>query len=140
MSQEGTSVIPSNPSGDDIHAVLGTQSCEEIAATFALIGDKWSMMIVICLAAGPCRFNNLKRQIGGITQRMLTLTLRKLERHGLVSRTVHSTVPPTVEYALTPLGASLQQPIQSLGLWVLENLQDMKRAQNDFDAGIPKST
>ena len=133
-------MIPANLSGDDVHAVLGTQSCEEIAATFALIGDKWSMMIVIYLAAGPCRFNALKRQIGGITQRMLTLTLRKLERQGLVSRTVHSTVPPTVEYALTPLGVSLQQPIESVGLWALENLQDMKRAQNDFDAKTPEST
>lgn len=131
------SVKPAALSAEDVHAMLGTQPCEEIAATFSLVGDKWSMMVVIYLSGGPRRFNALKRQIGGITQRMLTLTLRKLERQGLVSRNVFPTVPPQVEYALTPLGQSLRAPVQMLGLWVLEHHDELQRARHAYDAGNP---
>jgi len=127
--QEGTKMIPAA----DLAKILHSQPCEEIAATLALVGDKWSVLIVMYLAAGPTRFNELKRQIGGITQRMLTLTLRKLEREGLVSRTVHPEVPPKVEYALTALGHSLREPVQSLGLWVLQHQTELKLARAQFD-------
>lgn len=127
-------MIPPALSVEDVQALLHTQPCEEIGSTLALVGDKWSMMIVIYLATGPCRFNQLKRQIGGITQRMLTLTLRKLERQGLVTRTVHPTIPPQVEYALTPLGQSLREPVQILGQWVLEHQDELQRSRREYDA------
>lgn len=79
--QEGTKLIPA----EDVQDILHSYPCEEVAATLSLVGDKWSILIVMYLSTGPCRFNELKRKIGGITQRMLTLTLRKLEREGLGS-------------------------------------------------------
>lgn len=118
---------------EDLEKILHSHPCEEIAATLSLVGDKWSVMIVMYLAAGPTRFNELKRKIGGITQRMLTLTLRKLEREGLVSRTVHPEVPPRVEYALTELGQSLREPVQGLGMWVLQHQSELKQARARFD-------
>lgn len=136
--QEGTFMIPAKMSGEEVQALIHSQPCEQVAATFSLVGDKWSTMIVIYLSTGPCRFNHLKRQIGGITQRMLTLTLRKLEREGLVVRTVYPTVPPQVEYALTPLGESLREPIQNLGRWVIENQPELERARREYDASNTK--
>lgn len=133
-------VIPAAMSPEDVQALLHTHPCEEIAATFSLVGDKWSMMIVIYLATGPCRFNQLKRQIGGVTQRMLTLTLRKLERQGLVNRTVHPTIPPQVEYSLSALGQSLRGAVQVLGLWVLENQAKLENARKTYDATIHESS
>ena len=132
--QEGTFLIPENASSEDVQELLQKQPCEGIAPILSLVGDKWSMLIVMYLATGPRRFNQLKRTIGGITQRMLTLNLRKLERHGILSRTVHPTVPPEVEYALTPLGYSLRGPVLSLGLWVLENKPELQRAQRAYDS------
>ena len=126
-------MIPADLSAEDVQEMLHTQPCAEIAATLSTVGDKWSVIIVMYLATGPCRFNDLKRRIGGITQRMLTLALRKLERQGLVSRTVYPTVPPKVEYALTPLGYSLLEPVQSLGLWVLQHHAELKRARERYD-------
>ena len=131
-------MIPARLSPEEVQAMLHTHPCEETAATLSLVGDKWSMMIVMYLATGPCRFNDLKRRIGGITQRMLTLTLRKLERQGLVSRTTHPTIPPKVEYALTPLGNSLCEPVQFLGLWVLENQAALQRAKDQYDAAYDR--
>src|SRR5437879_3268476 len=81
------------------------------------LGDAWSFLVVIHLGSGPQRFNALKRNIGGISQRMLTLTLRKLERDGLVSRLVRPTTPPQVQYELTELGRSLGKPINALTEW-----------------------
>lgn len=134
MAQEGTHLIPATLSPEEIQVHLHTQPCEEIAGTLSLVGDKWSMLVVMYLAAGPCRFNELRRRIGGVSQRMLTLTLRKLERHGLVNRTVHPTVPPHVTYALTPLGQSLREPVQALGMWVLRNRDRLREARHDYDA------
>ena len=88
--------------------------CERVAPVLARIGDKWAVLVVVLLADGPVRFNELKRRIGVISQRMLTFTLRGLERDGLVTRTVFASVPPKVEYALTPLGQSLLEPISHL--------------------------
>ena len=85
------------------------------------------------LANGPCRFNEIKRMVGGISQRMLTLTLRGLERDGLVTRTVYPTIPPRVDYELTELGHSLKAPVQQLGSWAFENLPQIQNAREKFD-------
>jgi DNA-binding HxlR family transcriptional regulator len=108
--------------------------CQAIAPIFARIGDKWSMLVVLILANGPRRFNELKRAVSGISQRMLTLTLRGLERDGLVSRTVFPTIPPRVDYELTPLGHSMREPVIQLGEWVSGHLAEIERARVAFDA------
>src|SRR3989337_2399464 len=88
---------------------LKAAGCRNVTPVLHRIGAKWSVLIVMILARAPHRFNELKREIDGISQRMLTLTLRGLERDGLVSRTVYPVVPPRVAYKLTPLGATLHQ-------------------------------
>ncbi|MEH6663923.1 MAG: helix-turn-helix domain-containing protein [Brevundimonas sp.] len=100
----------------------------------ARVGDKWSVLIVMVLADGPKRFSDLRRSIDGISQRMLTLTLRGLERDGLVSRTVLPTKPPRVDYELTPLGHSLREPVAALGQWAIANRQGVDAARRRFDA------
>ena len=97
------------------------------------IGDKWSVLIISRLGEGPRRFNEIKRMIGGISQRMLTLTLRNLERDGLVSRTVTPTVPPRVDYALTDLGRDLLIPVAALGEWALQHTSCIEAARARFD-------
>jgi len=89
------------------------------------------------LAGGPCRFNALKRMVDGISQRMLTLTLRGLERDGLVTRTVFPTVPPRVDYALTELGQSLCEPVIALGAWATDHRAEIDAARAAFDARDP---
>ena len=108
--------------------------CQAIAPIFARIGDKWSMLVILILATGPRRFNELKRAVSGISQRMLTLTLRGLERDGLVSRTVFPTIPPRVDYELTPLGHSMREPVIQLGDWASSHLAEIKRAREAFDS------
>lgn len=98
------------------------------------IGDTWSLLVVIGLQEGPVRFNALRRSIEGISQRMLTVTLRSLERDGLVARTVKPTTPPEVDYALTDLGRSIAAPIGALGAWAAENRDRMRAARIAFDA------
>jgi DNA-binding HxlR family transcriptional regulator len=98
------------------------------------VGDKWSVLIVQLLAGGPKRFSDLRRAIEGISQRMLTLTLKGLERDGLVTRTVFPTVPPRVEYELTDLGCTLRKPIQTLAKWAQENREQIQVARNRYDA------
>jgi DNA-binding HxlR family transcriptional regulator len=110
-----------------------TEDCRAISAVLARVGDKWSVLVVSRLGGGPRRFSELKREIGGISQRMLTLTLRGLERDGLVTRTVFPTVPPHVDYALTPLGSSLLEPVSALGLWARQNMARIVAAQEKFD-------
>ena len=97
------------------------------------IGDKWSVMVVGYLKRKTMRFNELRHAIGGISQRMLTLTLRNLERDGLVSRTVTPTVPPRVDYALTPLGSSLREPVDALGDWAVAHREAIAAARVRFD-------
>jgi DNA-binding HxlR family transcriptional regulator len=108
-------------------------SCAAVSGVLSRIGDKWSVLIVMLLAGGPKRFNQLRRTIGGISQRMLTLTLRGLERDGLVTRTVFPTIPPRVDYELTPLGHSLRVPVQALGAWAFEHQPTIAKAREDFD-------
>src|SRR5262249_42150478 len=91
------------------------------------VGDKWTVLVVSTLGDGPKRFNELRRALGSISQRMLTLTLRCLERDGLVTRTVFPTIPPRVDYALTKLGHSLLEPVSSLGLWARRGGDAMPR-------------
>jgi DNA-binding HxlR family transcriptional regulator len=111
--------------------------CRAIGDVLARVGDKWSVLVVTRLGDGPKRFNELKRSIGGISQRMLTLTLRGLERDGLVTRTVFPTIPPRVDYALTPLGRDLLQPVSALGAWAIRNQAKIARAREKFDgAGV----
>ncbi|PWK67580.1 helix-turn-helix domain-containing protein [Aminobacter sp. AP02] len=97
------------------------------------VGDTWSILVIINLQEQPVRFNALKRSIEGISQRMLTVTLRSLERDGLVTRTVRPTTPPEVEYGLTELGQSIAVPISSLGSWAASNRDSMRRAREAFD-------
>ena len=97
-------------------------ACKEINQMLGRLGDKWTVMTITMLVQQPRRFNELKRLIGGISQQMLTRTLRSLESDGLVSRQVHPTIPPQVEYSLTPLGHSLAQPLLALSTWVLDNM------------------
>ena len=107
--------------------------CRAVSDVLARVGDKWSVLVVTRLGERTLRFNELRRTIGGISQRMLTLTLRGLERDGLVTRTVFPTIPPRVDYALTPLGRDLLQPVSALGAWALRNQAKIARAREQFD-------
>lgn len=111
-----------------------SHDCRAISGILARIGDKWSVLIITRLGEGPRRFNEIKRMIGGISQRMLTLTLRNLERDGLVSRTVTPTVPPRVDYELTELGRDLLGPISALGDWAIRHQACILAARAQFDA------
>ena len=99
----------------------------------ARIGDKWSVLVVMSLADDTFRFNELKRLIDGISQRMLTLTLRGLERDGLVERPFYPTIPPKVSYALTELGRSLREPVGALGQWAIEHRGTVERSRHLYD-------
>jgi DNA-binding HxlR family transcriptional regulator len=116
-----------------------TSDCKAVSGVLARVGDKWSVLIVMRLGAAPRRFNELKREIGGISQRMLTLTLRGLERDGLVTRTVFPTIPPRVDYELTTLGRSLLEPVRALGDWALKNIGKIDAARAKFDASNQKA-
>ena len=113
---------------------LQSAGCKNVAPVLNRVGDKWSMMIVMMLSNGPLRFSELKRAIDGISQRMLTLSLRGLERDGLLTRTVTPTIPPRVDYELTELGISLRQPVKALGDWAIEHIACIRAAQERFDA------
>ena len=113
--------------------------CRTISTLLSRIGDKWTVLVVQTLGGGSKRFNELRREIPSVSQRMLTLTLRNLERDGLVSRTVTPSIPPRVDYALTELGASLQKPICGLANWALEHVEDIHAAQARFDAEADKA-
>ena len=113
---------------------LQSAGCKNVAPVLNRVGDKWSMMIVMMLSNGAMRFSELKRAIDGISQRMLTLSLRGLERDGLVTRTVTPTIPPRVDYELTELGISLREPVKALGDWAIEHIGCIRAAQARFDA------
>jgi len=110
-----------------------TDAGREVRATLDLVGDKWSLMVVVLLVCGTRRFMELRRDIGPISQRMLTRTLRRLERDGLVVRTVHPVVPPRVEYTLTPLGQALSEAIQPVVDWALANQPELAAARSSYD-------
>ena len=124
--QERTSMSPSTL---DV-----PEDCRAVSEVLDRIGDKWSVLVVVTLGDGPKQFNELRRSIASISQRMLTLTLRGLERDGLISRTVFPTVPPRVDYELTELGRSLLRPVRALGGWARENRSRILQARLRFDA------
>ena len=102
----------------------------------ALIGSKWSMLLLCILNDGPVRSGELGRRAGGISQKMLTQTLRELERHGIVHREDFAVVPPRVEYSLTPLGGSLAQLVRRIEDWVESNYSRMTRVVQSYDADL----
>ena len=112
--------------------------CKTISGLLQRIGDKWTVLVVQTLADGSRRFNEIRREIPSVSQRMLTLTLRNLERDGLVSRTVTPTIPRAVDYELTELGHSLQKPICGLATWAMENVGAIDAAHKRFDAELDK--
>ena len=114
--------------------ICDTEAAQEMRRTLDRIGDKWSLLVIALLGAGPRRFTELRREIGAISQRMLTLTLRQLERDGLVQRTVYPVVPPRVEYRLTDLGGTLLESIQSIVNWTLAHRGEINAARAAYDA------
>ena len=129
-TQEGTSLIPGS-----LH---DPEDCRAVSEVLARVGDKWTVLVVSTLGDGPKRFNEIRRALGSISQRMLTLTLRGLERDGLVTRTVFPTVPPRVDYELTKLGRSLLQPVSGLGLWARQNRPAIQDARRRFDTAVSR--
>jgi DNA-binding HxlR family transcriptional regulator len=123
--QEGTPMIPAN-----LHVA---EDCRAVSEVLARVGDKWTVLVVSALGDGPKRFSELRRALGSISQRMLTLTLRGLERDGLVTRTIFPTIPPRVDYELTKLGRSLLDPVSALGLWARHNRAVIQEARQRFD-------
>lgn len=106
----------------------------EVRQILDRIADKWSLLVIALLDCQSLRFTQLRREIDGISQRMLSVTLRQLERDGLVSRTVHPVVPPRVDYALTPLGRTLHQTIKSLVTWTEAHQEEIAAARAAYDA------
>ena len=127
--------VPPTPeeSADGDHA-----TCRAVGQILDRVGDNWSVMVVGTLSKGPMRFNAMMRTIGGVSHRMLTLTLRGLERDGLVKRTVFPTVPPKVEYELTALGSSLIEPLKALAIWAQEHRPAVEAARAKFDGDEPQ--
>lgn len=105
----------------------------EVRQILDRVADKWSLLAIALLARGTMRFTELQRRIDGVSSRMLTVTLRQLERDGLVERTVHPVVPPRVEYTLTPLGASLRETIQALVVWTEAHQNAIATARTAYD-------
>jgi DNA-binding HxlR family transcriptional regulator len=110
--------------------------CRVIRETFDRLGDKWSLLVITILSHGPQRFTALRYGAEGISQRMLTLTLRKLERDGLVVRTAFAEVPPRVEYALSPLGRTLIDPVTALAEWATAHHAELGDSRRAFDVAI----
>jgi DNA-binding HxlR family transcriptional regulator len=131
--QEGTNLIPEHTEVTILDNRPLHVDCREVSKILARVGDKWSVLVVMLLRDGPRRFNEIKRMVGGISQRMLTLTLKGLERDGMVTRTVFPTIPPRVDYALTELGHSLSKPVMELGSWAQAHLAEIQAARLRFD-------
>jgi len=130
IPQEGTKTIQGH-----IQVTIDHKStdCRAVSSVLSRVGDKWSVLIIVLLGDGPHRFNEIKRMVGGISQRVLTLALRGLERDGLVTRTVYPTVPPKVEYELTPLGRSLWKAVEPLGEWARSHIPHIQKARDKFE-------
>lgn len=124
----------SNPNVTKADTTVHSADCPKVSQVLARIGDKWSVLVIMMLSRGKRRFSDLKREIGGISQRMLTICLRGLERDGLVKRTVFPVVPPRVDYELTELGRSLCEPVMALGTWAITHMAEIDAARTSFDA------
>ena len=133
-AQEGTIAKPGH--------LEETEEAKEalVRELLSRIADKWTLLVVDTLAESEMRFNELRAKIGGVSQKMLSKTLRQLERDGLVIRRVHPTIPPRVDYRLTPLGQTLGETVCGLWLWVDAHMDDVHRARAEFDeATVPKA-
>ncbi|WP_327675985.1 winged helix-turn-helix transcriptional regulator [Kitasatospora sp. NBC_00458] len=129
--------LPTHCAGtEDDYAALQWDTREdcEVRQILDRIADKWSLLVIALLDRRSLRFTELRREIDGVSQRMLTVTLRQLERDGLVERTVHPVVPPRVDYALTPLGRTLHATIQSLVTWTEAHQREISAARASYDA------
>ena len=115
------------------------RECQRVGDIVGRIGDRWTLPVLVTLLAGPGRFNRIRRELEGVSQQMLTRTLKALERDGMVTRTVYPTVPPQVEYALTPLGSSLAEEGHRLGTWVQKHLPEIDIHRAHFDKGERRS-
>jgi DNA-binding HxlR family transcriptional regulator len=110
-----------------------TEDCRAVRSVLARVGDKWTVLIIVLLGDGPKRFNEIKRMVGGISQRMLTLTLRGLERDGVVTRTVSPTAPPRVDYELTKLGSTLWGAVEPICSWARGHVNEILTSREQFD-------
>ncbi|MDB5379619.1 MAG: putative transcriptional regulator [Rubritepida sp.] len=119
-----TAPRPPNPAHGD---------CSKVSQILSRVGDKWTVLVVMMLGDGPRRFNEIRRSVDGISQQMLTRTLRGLERDGMVTRTIFPTIPPQVEYELTPLGRSLREPVMALGNWAQAHIPCIDAARIEYD-------
>jgi DNA-binding HxlR family transcriptional regulator len=126
VTQEKLFMTPNN--------ISDTSNCRAVADVLARIGDKWTVYIVGLLSNGPMRFSEIRRAVSAISQRMLSLTLRGLERDGLVTRTVYPTIPPRVDYELTAVGQTLIAPLKQVGSWAIANRDYVEIARARFDA------
>ncbi len=142
MAEEGTST---SPGSSEVTVAEGdcwdpfqwdTREDCEVRQILDRIADKWSLLVISLLETRTMRFNELRREIDGISQRMLTVTLRQLERDGLVCRTVYPVIPPKVEYCLSPLGATLLSTIQELVVWTEKHQPEIAQARAEFDARV----
>jgi len=125
-AQEGTPVLPSNLHEPD--------DCRAASEVLGRVGDKWTVLVVWTLGDGPKRFNELRKALGSISQRMLTLTLSALDHDGLVTRTASATIPPRVDYELTKLGRSLLGPVSELGSWARKNRSAIQNSRRRYDS------
>lgn len=116
---------------------IESADCRAVSEVLSRIGDKWTVLVVEILGQGPKRFNELRRDIGAISQKMLTTTLRQLERDGMVTRTVFPTIPPRVDYELTALGRELLVPVRTLGAWARTNIGRIEEARRRYDEQAP---
>ncbi|MDX3231267.1 helix-turn-helix domain-containing protein [Streptomyces sp. ME19-01-6] len=133
--EEGTLKSPSHCTGTDDDHIRQWDTREgcEVRQILDRVADKWSLLVIALLDYRTMRFTELRREIDGISQRMLTVTLRQLERDGLVRRTVHPVVPPRVDYQLTPMGATLHNTIQALVEWTEDHQDEIATARAAYD-------
>ncbi|HEY4969055.1 MAG TPA: helix-turn-helix domain-containing protein [Steroidobacteraceae bacterium] len=134
-----------NDTNTSVRACPAGDNKSAVTETLARIGDKWTVMVVGVLHHGPMRYNHIRRAVEGISQRMLTLTLKGLEQDGLVNRTMYPTIPPRVDYELTDLGRKLIVPLQSLYDWAVKHRPAMlaareKIAKKQRKAALPQTS
>ncbi|MFF5208132.1 winged helix-turn-helix transcriptional regulator [Streptosporangium sp. NPDC000396] len=136
--EDGTSKAPSYCTGTENDQVIqwDTRADCDVRQILDRIADKWSLLVIALLDRRTMRFTELRREIDGVSQRMLTVTLRQLERDGLVRRTVYPVVPPRVDYELTPLGMTLHEVIKSLVIWTEEHQNEIAAARSDYDTRV----
>lgn len=135
MNQGGTILKPApHEPHEALHLGLPADVCREVGEILNTVGSKWSILVIRTLSDGPLRFSELRRALSAVTQKVLTATLRDLERDGFVKRTVTPTKPPRVDYELTRLGRDLMVPVNALAHWALDHRPQVRSARRAFDA------